>query len=65
MAPDFGPFSNNVATYRIFCRAADRPNAKARMADTNYPGSGQQVSRFINLFIISNFLLPSDSCKFY
>ncbi len=33
-----------VATYRIFCRAADRPNAKARMADTNYPGSGQQVS---------------------
>ncbi|CAF0806939.1 unnamed protein product [Adineta steineri] len=43
MAPDFGSLSNKVATYRIFCRAADRPNAKARMADTNHPGSGQQI----------------------
>ncbi|CAF2892388.1 unnamed protein product [Rotaria sp. Silwood2] len=43
MAPDFGSFSSKVATYRIFCRAADRPNAKARIADTNYPGSGQQI----------------------
>ncbi|CAF3330500.1 unnamed protein product [Rotaria sp. Silwood1] len=43
MAPDFGSLSSKVATYRIFCRAADRPNAKARMADTNYPGSGQQI----------------------
>ncbi|CAM2697277.1 unnamed protein product [Rotaria socialis] len=43
MAPDFGSLASKVATYRIFCRAADRPNAKARMADTNYPGSGQQI----------------------
>lgn len=32
-----------MASYRFFCRAADRPNAKARMADTNYPGTNQQI----------------------
>lgn len=40
---------SQVATYRIFCRAADRPNAKARMADTSYPGTGQQVSLLFSI----------------
>lgn len=51
IAPDFGSFSHKVTTYRFFCRAADRPNAKARMADTNYPGTNQQVCFFLSCFI--------------
>ncbi|CAF1268835.1 unnamed protein product, partial [Didymodactylos carnosus] len=43
LAPDFEELDTKVGSYRIFCRAVDRPNAKARMADTYYPGTGQQI----------------------
>lgn len=47
-------FELQVATYRIFCRAADRPNAKARMADTSYSGSGQQVRSLSSAFVVTD-----------
>lgn len=54
-----------MATYRLFCRAADRPNAKARMADTNYPGTGQQVGDCFHFLTLYISFSHADSREFY